>query len=53
MTKEEKIELGKLLDNHMIKSIFYHERKKGGVYEIIRKDIKDDLIEDEIFGDDL
>ena len=54
MTKDEKMELGRLLDKHKIKSIFYHEHKKYGVYEIIRRDDNDnDLIENEILGSDL
>ena len=53
MTAEQKRELGKLLDLHSIKTVYYEENTKGGSYHIIRKDEKDELVEDEILGKDL
>lgn len=55
MTKKEKIELGKLLDKHRIKSIYYTEVLPDditthGVYFILRRANDDTLIDDNIKG---
>ena len=53
MTIEEKLELGKLLDIHRIKTIFYEETSSKGVYHILRYNSKDILVQEEILGEDL
>ncbi len=53
MTADQKKELGKLLELHSVKAIYYEENTEGGSYHIIRSNEKDELVEDEILGDDL
>jgi len=53
MTADQKRELGKLLDLHSVKAVYYEENTEGGSYHIIMKDEKDELVEDEILGEDL
>lgn len=57
MTRKEKVELGKLLDKHRIKSIYYTEILSGntlrGTYFLIYPNANEELIEDTIYGIDL
>ena len=54
MTKEEKIELGKLLDKYRIKAVFYGEQIiEQGVYQVLRYNDNDELVEEKIYGKDL
>lgn len=54
MKKREKVELGRLLDRHQVKSLYYEEEsRKGGVYHLICRTQKGNLNEKEIYGADL
>lgn len=53
LSAKERVELGRMLDKHQIKSIFYTEQGVlGGIYHIIRLSEDDDAyVEDSIKGD--